>query len=90
MAMADLDAAQRLMSMTLRSYYARLAKNDDSAESDGLRMRFAGEKFMLEALAGPEQKRKVLDRLRAEGLTIPHCGDRVADGFIGFDTDADR
>jgi hypothetical protein len=35
---------------------------------------YCGEKFMLEALAGPEQKRQVLDRLRAEGLKIPHCG----------------
>jgi hypothetical protein len=60
--------------MTLQAYYARMAKDEDLPETDGLRMQFGGEKFMLEALAGPEQKRQVLDRLRAEGLKIPHCG----------------
>ena len=66
-----------------------MAKNEDLAETDGLHMQFAGEKFMPEAIAGPDQKRQVLGRLRTDGLKIPHCGDRVADGFIGFDSDAD-
>jgi hypothetical protein len=86
---ADVDAALRTMKATLQSYYDRRGRTGDTPEVDSLRKEFCGEKFMVEVLCGPEIKRMILQRIRAEGLKIPHCGDRVEDGFLGWDSDAD-
>jgi hypothetical protein len=87
---ADLSAAVRLMERTLHAYRDRLELLGQTPEADSLRMQFAGEKFMVEALLGPQPKEKVLVELRARKLAIPHCGDRAPDGgLIGWDSDAD-
>jgi|GEM_PF-7058209 hypothetical protein len=87
----DMDSAERCMEATLRGYYVRKNKHGDADPiDDGIRKEFAGEKFMLEALAGREAVVEVLKRLRKKGLKIPHCGDREPDGsYLGFDSDAD-
>lgn len=85
----DIDSAVRMMKMTLQSFYDRRAKEGDE-KADGLRMQFAGAKFMLEAVGGRAAVGSALTRLRATGLKIPHCGDRAPDGsYFGMDSDAD-
>lgn len=85
----DLDSAVNMLEMTLKSYYARRERSDELG-ADGIRMQFAGAKFMLEALGGPQAKKEALTRLRAKGLKIPHCGDRGPDNsYLGWDSDAD-
>ena len=75
--------------MTLEGYYSRRNERDELS-ADGLRMQFAGEKFMLEALGGREAVFQALSSLRSKGLKIPHCGDRMPDNsYVGWDSDAD-
>lgn len=86
----NLDSAERLMEGTLTAYYSHRDQHGYDQIADGIRKQFAGEKFMLEALAGRRAVVEILARLRGKGLKIPHCGDREADGsYLGFDGDAD-
>ncbi len=89
--MPDLDAAFQLMLTTLQMYYdERKRHGDDSLEADGFRREFAGQRRIVHALCGEQVKTQLLDRLRAKGLNIPHCGPRTSDGgFSGIDSDAD-
>jgi hypothetical protein len=85
----DIDSAVRMMKTTLESFYNCRAK-DGEEKADGLRMQFAGAKFMLEAVGGRVAVGTALTRLRATGLKIPHCGERAPDGsYFGMDSDAD-
>ena len=47
----DLDAAERLMEMTLKNFHSK-REQEGNQSADGLRRQFAGAKFMLEALLG--------------------------------------
>jgi hypothetical protein len=96
----DLEGALSLLAITLRAYQDRLEKEGESHEADLIRSQFAGAKFMVEALCGPEVKRRLLRQLREKGLKIPHCGPRVGEkrigfmadwdeGYLGWDSDAD-
>jgi hypothetical protein len=85
----DLEGALSLLDMTLRAYHDRLERDGEPLEADLIRSQFAGAKFMVEALCGPEVKRRLLRQLREKGLKIPHCGPRVDEGYLGWDSDAD-
>jgi hypothetical protein len=86
----NLDSALSFLEMTLQAYYDRLDRVGESHEVDLVRSEFAAAKFMVEALCGPEVKRRLLRQLREKGFKIPHCGLRVGDRRIGFTADWDE
>jgi hypothetical protein len=85
----NLESALSALKMTLQAYYDRLDRGEER-EADLIRSEFRGAKFMVEALCGPEVKRRLLQQLREKGLKIPHCGLRVGDKRIGFTADWDE
>jgi hypothetical protein len=84
---AGFASVLQLMETTLQGYYHN--RKSAPEDADASRMRFAGQKQMVEALFRPEIKGRVLEDLRRAGLKVPHCGRKTSEGYEGWDSDMD-
>jgi hypothetical protein len=80
-----------LVGSIVRNFWDEVARNGETATSDGLRERFAGARDAVVAIHGRAVKDRVLDEVRkCTGLKIPHTGLRVGEKRIGFMADCDE